>query len=66
MLRWLDIDSDTGWSSEHWASIGKAGVSRNRAMWRALGRARDRVWEVSITDPVPRDIIGATLYAEGS
>ena len=63
MLRWSDDGSFT-WSNEHWASIGKAGVTKNRAIWRALGQARDRVWEVVITDPVARDIIGATLYAE--
>jgi hypothetical protein len=63
MLRWLD-DGGFTWSNEHWATIGRAGETKNRAMWRQLGRARDRVWEASITDPVPRDIIGATLYAE--
>jgi hypothetical protein len=65
MLRWSD-DGGFTWSNEHWAGIGKAGETKNRAIWRALGRARDRVWEVSYTDPTQRDIIGATLYAEGS
>jgi hypothetical protein len=63
MLKWSD-DGGFTWSTERWTSIGKAGDTKNRAIWRALGRARDRVWEVVITDPVPRDIIGATLYAE--
>lgn len=65
MLRWSD-DGGFTWSNEHWTSIGKAGETKNRAMWRQLGRARDRVYEAVISDPVPRDIIGATLYAEGS
>lgn len=65
MLRWSDDGAFT-WSNEHWTSIGLAGVTKNRAMWRQLGRARDRVYEAVITDPVPRDIIGATLFAEGS
>lgn len=65
MMRFSD-DGGFTWGSERWTSIGKAGETRNRAMWRALGRARDRVWEVAFSDPVPRDIIGATLYAEGS
>ena len=64
MLRWSD-DGGFTWSNEHWVTIGKAGETKNRAIWRALGRARDRVWEVNFTDPVARDIIGATLYAEG-
>jgi hypothetical protein len=65
MLRWSD-DGGFTWSNEHWTTIGLAGETKNRAIWRQLGRARDRVWEVSFTDPVPRDIIGATLYAEAS
>lgn len=65
MLRWSDDGAFT-WSNEHWQSIGRAGNTKNRAMWRQLGRARDRVYEAVISDPVPRDIIGATLYAEGS
>lgn len=63
MLKWSD-DGGFTWTQEKWVTIGKAGETKNRAIWRALGRARDRVWEVVITDPVPRDIIGATLYAE--
>lgn len=63
MLRWSD-DGGFTWSNEHWTTIGRAGETKNRAIWRALGRARDRVWEVNFTDPVQRDMIGATLYAE--
>jgi hypothetical protein len=65
MLRWSDDGAFT-WSNEHWTTIGLAGVTKNRAMWRQLGRARDRVYEAVISDPVQRDIIGATLFAEGS
>ena len=63
MLRWSNDGSFT-WSNEHWVSIGAAGETRNRAKWNRLGQARDRVYELNFTDPVPRDIIGATLYAE--
>jgi hypothetical protein len=65
MLRYSN-DAGQTWSNERWASIGKAGKTKNRAMWRQLGQARDRVWEVVVSDPVRRDIIGATLFAEGS
>lgn len=64
MLRWSD-DGGTTWGTEHWTSIGKVGRYKNRALWRRLGRARDRVYEVSISDPVKRDIVGATLFAQG-
>jgi hypothetical protein len=65
MLRWSD-DGGFSWSTEQWVSIGLAGDTKNRAIWYLLGEARDRVWEAVITDPVPRDIIGATAYMEAA
>jgi hypothetical protein len=64
MLRWSD-DAGESWGNEHWTAIGKTGKTKNRAIWRKLGQARDRVYEVSISDPVRRDVTGATLFAEG-
>lgn len=63
MLRWSD-DGGFTWSTEQWVTIGPAGETRNRAIWYLLGESRDRVWEISITDPVQRDIIGSTVYVE--
>lgn len=63
MLRWSN-DGGFTWSLEQWRSIGSAGVTKNRAKWNRLGAARDRVFEVNFSDPVPRDIIGATLFLE--
>ena len=63
MLRWSN-DGGFTWSTEHWTSIGAAGATRNRALWRRLGYARDRVFELNFTDPVPCDIVGATLFGE--
>lgn len=63
MLRWSD-DGGHQWSNEHWASIGKIGEYGRRAIWRRLGSSRNRIYEVSITDPVKRVIIGAWLDAE--
>jgi hypothetical protein len=60
ILRWSN-DGATTFGTEHWASIGKAGRYKNRAMWRRLGEARDRVFEVRVTDPVYRDVVGASL-----
>jgi hypothetical protein len=65
MIRWSD-DGGFTWSNQHWVTIGAAGQTKNRAILRQLGRARDRVWEATFSDPVARDIIGATLYAEAS
>jgi hypothetical protein len=64
MLRWSD-DGGATFGSEHWTTIGAAGRFKNRAMWRRLGHARDRVYEMRISDPVKRDIVGATLFAQG-
>jgi hypothetical protein len=60
MLRWSD-DGGSTWSTEHWTSIGLMGKYKNRAIWRRLGTARDRVFEVSIVDPVKTVIISANL-----
>lgn len=65
MLRYSD-DGGFTWSNEYWTTIGKAGATKNRAIWRKLGQSRDRVWEINFTDPVQRDIIGATLWAQAS
>jgi hypothetical protein len=63
MIRWSDDGGQT-WGGEIWAPIGAAGVTRDRAMVMQLGEARDRVYEVNVTDPVSRDIVGATLFGE--
>lgn len=64
MIRWSDDGGET-WGNEHWVAIGKAGRYKNRALIRRLGMARDRVYEASISDPVCRDVVGATLFAQG-
>lgn len=53
------------WSNEHWKGIGKAGEFLKRVIWRRLGWSWDRVYEISMTDPVPWRIIDADLDATG-
>ena len=68
MLRWSDDGGHT-WSSEYWVSIGKIGEYYRRAIWRRLGmtmKIRDRVYEVSMTDPVKIAIMGAELQISGT
>jgi hypothetical protein len=63
MLRWSDDGGHT-WSSEHWATMGKIGAYYQRVFWRRLGmtlKLRDRVYEVSGTDPVKIAVMGAEL-----
>ena len=63
MLRWSN-DGGSTWSNEHWTSIGQQGRYKNRAIWRRLGQARDRVYEVVVTDPIKAVIVAANLKAE--
>jgi hypothetical protein len=64
MLRWSDDGGHT-WSNEHWRSMGRIGEYGKRVIWRRLGmteKLRDRVYEISGTDPVPVYIMGAQLF----
>lgn len=68
MLRWSDDGGHT-WSNEHWKSTGAIGVYGKRVFWRRLGmtiKLRDRVYEVSGTDPVKISIVGAELAISGT
>ena len=65
MLRWSN-DGGSTWSNEHWTGIGQIGKYRNRAIWRRLGTARDRVFEVVVTDPVNAVIVSANLKSYGA
>jgi hypothetical protein len=68
MLRWSDNGGHT-WSNEHWSPLGKIGVYQHRVFWRRLGmtlKLRDRVYELSGTDPVKIAIMGAELILSGT
>ena len=65
MLRWSNDQGQT-FGNEHWTSLGAQGQTTNRAIWRRLGSSRDRVYEVRISDPVKRDVAGASLRAEAT
>lgn len=68
MLRWSDDGGHT-WSAENWRSMGEIGAYSTRVIWRRLGmtiKIRDRVYEVSGTDPVKVTIMGAELGATGT
>jgi hypothetical protein len=63
MLRWSDDGGHT-WSNEHLSKMGKIGEYYRRVFWRRLGmtlKLRDRVYEISQTDPVKAVIMGAEL-----
>jgi hypothetical protein len=63
MLRWSDDGGHT-WNGERTTSMGRTGQYGTRAIFRRLGmtlKLRDRVYEVSGTDPVKVAIMGAEL-----
>ena len=68
MLRWSDDGGHT-WTGDRWASMGKIGEYGTRVIWRRLGmttKIRDRVYEISGTDPVKVDIMGAELIVSAT
>jgi len=63
MLRWSD-DAGKTWSHYHNCSAGDLGKYNTRAIWRRLGRSRNRVFEFSGSDPVTWALLGAELDVE--
>lgn len=61
MMRFSD-DGGRTWSNEHWRSIGAVGAYKTRAIWRRLGSFRERVFELTVSDPVKTVVMGA--YAD--
>lgn len=61
MLRYSD-DSGHTWSNRRTVSMGAIGRYGARARFNQLGAGRNRVFEMSVTDPVPVVVLGA--YAD--
>lgn len=59
-LDWSD-DGGRTWGNQHAAPMGALGRYLSRLRWNRLGRARDRVYRLTISDPVKRVILGASL-----
>lgn len=60
VLRWSD-DGGFTFGNDHTIKLGKVGQYLRRAKKRRLGFARDRVFEIEMTDPVWRAVVSATL-----
>ena len=61
MLRWSNDNGKT-WSNEHWTTAGAMGTYSTRANWSRLGRGRNRVFEIAVSDPVKWEITQAYLH----
>jgi hypothetical protein len=65
MLR-MSHDGARTWSAERWTSVGKQGNYLARVQWNQLGSGRDNVAELTMSDPIPWRLIGASLdYTQG-
>lgn len=62
VLSWSDDGGHT-WSNQHEASMGAVGEYQNRIRWTRLGVARDRVFRVETSEPVPVTWLGAEVDA---
>lgn len=62
-MRYSD-DSGHTWTDLDARDCGQAGEFRTRVIWWRLGRSRNRVYEISCSDPVPWRIIEG--YVEAS
>lgn len=60
MMRYSD-DGGYEWKNWRTCSLGVVGQRRARAIFRRLGEARDRVWQIRCTENVPFTIIGAAV-----
>jgi hypothetical protein len=63
----LEVSKDGGqtFTAVAWASMGAIGAYTQRVIWRRLGRARDWVLKLRVTDPVKRIITGASAEISG-
>lgn len=64
-LSWSDDGGQT-FGMERTVTAGRIGAYRTRAIWRRLGQAPDRVFQVTCADPVPWRLVDAFLDARGS
>lgn len=62
-LRWSDDNGHT-FMNARTKTLGATGEFRKRVRFTRLGQARDRVYELSCSEPVPFTIMGARINAE--
>jgi hypothetical protein len=60
MLQWSD-DGGYNWSNEYWTRAGRTGEFKSMVNWHRLGMSRDRVFRVTVTDPVKWVLIDARI-----
>lgn len=62
-LQWSD-DAGLTWSTIRWVEAGASGLRETRILWRRLGKARDRIFQVVADDGVPWNLIDLLVEVE--
>lgn len=59
----LRYSDDGGYNYGNWItrSLGPVGSYQQRIVWRRLGLARNRTWQIRVTSPVKCDLIAASM-----
>ena len=63
MMRYSNDGGHT-WSNVRTATVGRVGEYGARCRFMRLGNGRNRVWEISMSDPVKFAVLGAIVDAE--
>jgi hypothetical protein len=58
-LDWSDDNGQTWKAFQPWQSMGKMGAYLTRVRWKKLGSFWQRYYRITVSDPVPRVIMGA-------
>ncbi len=62
-LQWSN-DGGYTWSNEIWRELGKVGQHKRAIYWDRLGRSRDRVFKIAISDPCKIILVDAFVDAD--
>lgn len=60
----MSRDGGRTYGPERWVSAGRQGQYRQRVCWNRLGRARDAVFEITMSDPIPWRLVDAYVELE--
>lgn len=64
LFRYSD-DGGRNWTNWREQSLGEQGEYRKRIRYRRLGQFRSRIFQIQVSSPIKRDLMGAVAYMEG-
>ena len=63
LVRYSD-DGGRNWSNWREKSLGEVGEYKKRVRLWQMGKFVNRVWEIRVSSPTKRDMLGAVAYME--